>query len=205
MTNSLRANEFRAKPDVVAAVVRSAHNNSGQPLIRRAKAQPNAWTFTIKPIRHLVHRYVGSGKGWVDPFAGETSPAEWTNDLNPERKARYHMDALDFCKMLKGEYEGVIFDPPYSYRQVSEHYAENGRKATALDTSSNFYMRVMNAICDKVRLGGLAISCGWNTNGFGGKRGFRIVEILIVAHGSHHNDTLVTVEQKVRHQERLSL
>jgi hypothetical protein len=31
----------------------------------------------------------------------------------------------------------------------------------------------------------------------GKNRGFEIVEILIVAHGGHHNDTLVTVERKL--------
>ena len=96
-------------------------------------------------------------------------------------------------------FAGVIFDPPYSYRQVSEHYKSLGMKATALDTSANFYNRVMNAICDAIQVGGYAISCGWNSSGFGKNRGFEIVEILIVAHGaSHHNDTIVTVERKAR-------
>ena len=136
-------------------------------IFSHAQAQPNAWTFTIKPIKLLIERYVGDGLGWVDPFAGENSPAEYTNDLNPKRPTRYHLEAVDFCEMLKGQYKGIIFDPPYSYRQISEHYAENGLKATALDTSINFFARVMNAICNKIALGGIAISCGWNTNGFG--------------------------------------
>jgi len=29
----------------------------------------------------------------------------------------------------------------------------------------------------------------------GKNRGFEIVEILLVAHGGHHNDTIVTVEK----------
>ena len=32
----------------------------------------------------------------------------------------------------------------------------------------------------------------------GKKRGFRIVEILDLCHGRHHNDTLIVVERKVR-------
>ena len=72
-----------------------------------------------------------------------------------------------------------------------------GRKATSLDTSAQFYSRVMNAVCDHIRPGGYAISCGWNTNGFGPNRGFEPVELLVVRHGSHHNDTLITVERKV--------
>ena len=50
------------------------------------------------------------------------------------------------------------------------------------------------------------ITCGWNSNGFGKNRGFEIIEILLVAHGQHRNDTIVTVERKVKDcqkQERL--
>jgi hypothetical protein len=45
--------------------------------------------------------------------------------------------------------------------------------------------------------GGIAISCGWNTNGFGKARGFKIIEIMCVAHGGSKNDTIVTVEKKI--------
>ena len=168
--------------------------------ISKAWAMPSAWTFTIKPIDALLKKYVGDGKGWVDPFAGDNSPAEFTNDQHPERNAVYHMDSEVFCEFISGRvrepFNGVLFDPPYSCRQVSEHYKSLRRKARSIDTSSNFYNRVMNAICDKVKPGGYAISFGWNTNGFGKNRGFEQVEILIVAHGDHHNDTLCTVERK---------
>ena len=164
---------------------------------------PSAWTFTIKPISELLSRYVGDGSGWVDMYAGDNSPAELTNDMIPLRDALFNLDALEFCNKIaptlkpEGGYSGVIFDPPYSYRQVSEHYKEIGKKATSMDTSANFYNRVMNAICDQIRQGGYAISFGWNTNGFGKNRGFKQIEILIVSHGGRHNDTLVTVEQKL--------
>ena len=148
-----------------------------------------------------MDKYVGDGIGWIDPFAGNNSPAEFTNDGHPDRKAVYHMDSDVFaeyiCEHVQEQFNGVLFDPPYSYRQVSEHYKQLGRKARAIDTSSNFYNRVMNALCDHVKPGGYAISFGWNTNAFGKNRGFEIVEIMIVAHGGHHNDTLVTVERKL--------
>jgi hypothetical protein len=167
-------------------------------IISRAFSQASEWTFSIKPIGALIARYVGDGHGWVDPYAGKTSPAELTNDWNLEAPTRYHLDALDFAEQIcVGSYQGVLFDPPYSYRQVSEHYRATGRKATARDTSYNFYARVMNPLAGRIVLGGYAISCGWNSNGFGKKRGFELVELLIVAHGLHHNDTIVTVERKV--------
>ena len=165
--------------------------------IDRVWARPSAWTFTIKPIRELVYRYVGDGIGWVDPFAGKNSPAEITNDINPEMKAKFHLDATEFLKQLTGIYSGILFDPPYSYRQISEHYKAVGRKVTAIDTSSNFYNRAKNAIADKIKRDGHAVSFGWDSNGFGAKRGFQIIEVLLVAHGGHHHDTIVTVERKV--------
>jgi hypothetical protein len=166
--------------------------------ISRSFAVASAWTFTIKPINKLLSRYVPPGGiGWVDPFAGDNSPAQFTNDQNPERAAIYHMDAEEFCKTVKGPFDGLLPDPPYSYRQVSEHYKMLGLKARAIDTSANFYYRVMNAISPKIKTGGVAISFGWNSNAFGKKQGFEIEEILLVAHGMHHNDTIVTVERKV--------
>jgi hypothetical protein len=168
----------------------------------RVVAGANKATFTIKPIRELVTRYVGDGHGWIDPFAGDSTLCEWRNDINPERgdNTTNHLDSLDFVNSVLSEerdlFRGVILDPPYSYRQVSEHYKSVGRHVTSLDTSNNFYNRVMNAVCDFVEAGGHAISCGWNSNGFGRRRGFEIVEVLLVAHGQHHNDTIITVEVK---------
>jgi hypothetical protein len=39
-------------------------------------------------------------------------------------------------------------------------------------------------------------SCGWNSNGFGKGLGFEMIELLLIAHGSMHNDTIVTIERK---------
>ena len=166
-------------------------------IFNRIPAQASKWTFTIKPIADLLKRYVGTGEGWIDCFAGQNSPAEFTNDHNPTANAKFHLEAMDFVTQLPGMYRGVLFDPPYSYRQVSEHYKVLGKKASALDTSTQFYSRVMNPLCEKIIVGGYAISFGWNSNGFGKTRGFSLIEILLVAHGTHHNDTIVTVEQKI--------
>ena len=168
-------------------------------IINREWAMPNRWTFRIPPIRELLERYVGDGKGWIDPFAGESHIAQFTNDINTERLEHQHLDALDYCDLVDMMFAGVLFDPPDSYKQVSESYHGAGIKATALDTSANFYSRVKDAICGKIPAGGYAISFGWNSNGFGKGRGFEIIEILLVAHGAAHNDTIVTVERKVNH------
>lgn len=82
--------------------------------IERKWAMPSMHTFTIKPIAELLARYVGDGKGWIDPFAGENSPAEITNDLNPAKPAKYHLHAEKFANEIQGRFAGVLYDPPYS-------------------------------------------------------------------------------------------
>jgi hypothetical protein len=164
--------------------------------ISRAVAPPSRWTFTIPPIAALVKRYVGGGEGWADPFAGMYSPAEFTNDMDPATSATYHVEAEVFCRILPGPFVGVLFDPPYSKRQISEHYRACGKRATSLDTSDRFYNRVKNAVCDKIGPGGHVLSFGWNSHGFGVRRGFVLEEILLVCHGQGHNDTICTVERK---------
>ncbi len=167
--------------------------------INREWAMPNKHTFLVKPIRELVNRYVGDGKGWVDLFSGWNSPAEVTNDLNPEIPAQYHLDAFDFVNTLDGKFKGCIFDPPYSLVQVSRSYKDIGLKSHigSDDPTASFKIVKDKMVCH-IEAGGYIISCGWNSNGFGMKRGFEIVEILLVAHGGGHNDTIIMVEQLVR-------
>ena len=158
---------------------------------------PSMHTFTIEPIRQLICRYVGDGKGWIDPFAGENSPAEITNDLNPEKPAKYHMHALDFAKMLDGTYNGCLFDPPYSLTQVKECYASIGCEDFMSQDASHFPYDIKREIAKRIKPDGIVICCGWNSGGFGKKLGFEMIEILLVPHGHTHNDTIVTVERKV--------
>lgn len=159
---------------------------------------PNKWTFTIKPIKELIGKYVDNGKGWIDPFAGNNSPAEYTNDLNPNTKANKHIKAIDFVKQTFKDLNGVLFDPPYSGRQVKECYNDLKIDVQRDDTNSFFYWSVKREVAKKIKISGFAISCGWNSGGFGKKLGFEIIEILIIPHGSSHNDTIVVVEKKVQ-------
>ena len=165
--------------------------------ITRQWAMPSMHTFTIKPIGELVARYVGDGKGWIDPFAGENSPAEITNDLNPAKPAKYHLHALDFAKMLEGEFEGCLFDPPYSLRQVKECYDQIGCSDFLANDTTHFPYDIKREIAKKIKPNGIVICFGWCSTGFGRKLGFEMIEILLVAHGGWHNDTIVTVERKL--------
>jgi len=153
---------------------------------------PNKWTFAIKPIRELLERY-DVGEGWIDPFAGQLSPAEITNDHRPDSNAKYHLDAVDFAKTLDGHYKGCLFDPPYSIHEVKRHYDSLGRKYDFANDPTCAFKQVRDILAPKVDR---VIYFGWNTNAFGKKRGFEIEEVLVVAHGGNRNDTLVTVERK---------
>ncbi|KKM76473.1 hypothetical protein LCGC14_1379750 [marine sediment metagenome] len=84
--------------------------------ITRIWAMPNKWTFTIKPIKALLNKYVIKNGHSIDPFAGQNSPANETNDLNPNNPAKFHLDALDFLSGFKEDntFDTVFFDPPYS-------------------------------------------------------------------------------------------
>ena len=123
-------------------------------IFNRVWAMPSRWTFEIIPISNLLARYVGNGKGWIDPFAGMKSPAEFTNDLNPEMPAKYHLDALTFLQQLPGQYMGVLFDPPYSLRQLSECYADIGIDKIPAHQTTNFYSDLRDFIYPKIKTGG---------------------------------------------------
>lgn len=162
----------------------------------RVWAMPSHHTFTIKPITELLERYVLDGLGWIDPFSGGNSPAEVTNDLNPNSPTKFHLDAKDFLNQLPGLYKGCLFDPPYSPRQIKEMYEAIGIKNSFQNTMATFWSEKKNIAATKIQPGGYVICCGWNTTGFGKGRGFELVEILLVCHGGAHNDTIVTVEIK---------
>jgi len=165
-------------------------------IMNRIWAMPNKYTFQILPIKSLLQHYVGDGKGWIDPFAGYNSPAEFTNDLNPKCPAKSHVDAIEFANNFHRLAEGVLHDPPYSLRQIKECYDAIGAKLPFELTQTQF-STVKDILTQKIKVGGYAISCGWNTNGYGKNRGFEMIEILLVPHGGHHNDTIVTVERKL--------
>jgi len=69
----------------------------------REWAMPTSETFDCPPIGALVRRYLQQSKISVDPFARNKGWATYTNDLNPETAAEYHLDACDFLQMLLGQ------------------------------------------------------------------------------------------------------
>lgn len=163
--------------------------------IERKWAMPNKCTFTIRPIGDLLKEEMTGGL-WVDPFAGEHSPASITNDLNTERPTDYHMDAVEFLRMFPdNSVDGVLYDPPYSQRQVKECY-DGIQGGLQWDGRMTFWSESKNDVARIIKPGGKAICFGWNSMGLGSKRGFAMRRILLVPHGGSRNDTICTVEVK---------
>lgn len=160
-------------------------------ILRRVWDMPHKHTFRINAVRCLLRRFVSNGSAWADPFANCHSPAEHTNDLNPETTATHHMDAVEFLAMFPAEsLAGVLLDPPYSMHQVTVSYKGYGAQRV------NALTPVYDEAARIVKPGGLVMCFGWNSNGIGAGRGFELLEVVMIPHGGHHNDTLVTVERK---------
>ena len=173
--------------------------------ITRVWAMPNKNTFTIKPIKYLIDS-VFIKKGLMkeciscDPFVNDSpfkERCQLTNDLNPDILATSHEDALSFLQKTQSNYVDVLlFDPPYSPRQVSECYKRLGKSVNMQTTQSSYWGNLKKEIARVVKSNGIVVTCGWNSGGIGKENGFIIEEVLIVPHGGWHNDTIVTVEFK---------
>jgi len=167
-------------------------------IIMRAWAMPNENTFSIKPIKNLIEKYIQEKTIVIDPFSRNSIFKDKciTNDINMSYDTDYHLDALDFLKNIK-DADMVLFDPPYSPRQVSECYKNAGMSVNWKTTQSSFWSNCKKEIARILRKDGIAITFGWNSGGIGKKYGFEIIQILMVAHGGWHNDTICTVEKKI--------
>ena len=166
----------------------------------RAWAMPSADTFSIPPIAAFLDRWLAGAGVIVDPFARNSRRGTLTNDLNPDTAAAHHSDAEMFVQTLcfegQVEADAVLFDPPYSPRQMSEVYQMVGVTGMASTQNARLYRAVRAGLDAILKPGGIALSFGWNSAGFGKTYGYEQLEILLVAHGGAHNDTICVAERK---------
>ena len=165
--------------------------------IDRIWAMPNKLTFTIKPIKEIIEKYVNGVV--IDPFANQSKYGTITNDLNPEFDTDYHLDALTFLKGLKSNSADVVlYDPPYSITQAAQCYNSYGKEKLKQSVANmGYWAGCKTEVARILKPYGIAIICGWSSNGIGINRGFEMVQIRLVAHGGSKNDTIVTVERKL--------
>jgi len=169
--------------------------------IERVWAMPCRDTFSIPAISWWVDEELSRderlARGLViDPFAGYSKIAHVTNDLNPSCETDYQMDALDFLRSFESDsVDAVLYDPPYSLRQLKECYEGVGM-ALSLTQTRHFFSAVKDEIQRVIKPGGVVLSFGWSSMGMGNSRGFGKTRILMVAHGGIHNDTLCVSEME---------
>ena len=137
-------------------------------------------------------------KDWVESkcygrvlnlFAGETklSVNEVRNDIDTNRKADFHKDALDFVLEYSGEtFDVVILDPPYSYRKSMEMYNGN--------LNSRFKL-IADNLPKIIKPTSSIISFGYHSTFLGKKRGYRLDELCVFAHGGAQHCTIGIVEK----------
>lgn len=171
----------------------------------RTFAMPSADTFSIRPIEALLSLYLSDHLVVVDPFARNSQRGTITNDLNPHTRAQFHLPAEEFVTTLApNSADVVLFDPPYSPRQISEVYQQVGLTCGTRETQNGrLYKTVKDGLDVALKPLGIAICCGWNSMGFGLGRGYEMIELLLVSHGGAHNDTIVTVERKLERERSL--
>lgn len=170
----------------------------------RVWSMPNSRTFRIKPIRELIADELIEGV-ILDPFANDshikgimTEKQKYiSNDLDTQYDTNYHLDALDFFKLFDdSSVDMILYDPPYSVRQVSECYTSLGMTVNRETTQSSYWTKHKKEITRIMKPNGKVVSFGWNSGGIGKTNGFKIEKILLVPHGGIHNDTICTVEVK---------
>lgn len=162
-------------------------------IFSRSFAMPSKHTFKIKPIADLLARYPADPMRTIDPFCGESTLAYYRNDV-AEHKMLAN-DFLDWCVQQRLSADLVLLDPPYSPTQIKRAYGGAGLSVGRTETQNARLYKGARTRLDKLLVpGGIAITCGWNTAGFG--KGYDLLEVLIVNHGAAHHDTLVTVERK---------
>jgi len=141
-----------------------------------------------------------------DPFARESFttmlPNCITNDLNPVFNTDYNLEFKEFAYTIQERgfsIDLLFFDPPYSLTQLKKQYDGIGKDLELWQTK-NMWKKGKDCLASMMSAGSIVISLGWNSNGFGIKRGFEKKEIhLFEQQAREEQHTLfLVVEEKVQ-------
>ena len=124
-------------------------------IITRAWAMPSPATFSIAPISALLDRWLSDRAVIIDPFCGDSLRGTYRNDLRNGIEATAWLDSLNV------EADAVLFDPPYSPRQISESYKRVGLDVGMRETqNARLYKDAKDQLDRLLKPGGIAICCG---------------------------------------------
>ena len=171
--------------------------------------------FSMPVVQHLIKDTISKICGMkkvriVDPFARnhrQLGCVTVSNDLNPEIDCMYNLEMNDFGELMKEKilqgqipkFDLIFHDPPYSLRQLKEHYDNVGVDLKLWQTN-NMWGRGKDALAECINLGGYAISLGWHSHGYGKKRGFDKIGVYVIEQVASPDryDLIVTIEKKVQ-------
>jgi len=170
---------------------------------KRWFGMPNIYTFKVKGIKEFIQKHT---KGDIlIPFAG-MEHLDRSNDKIMSCDIKYPNNeeaaAADFwCnatnlnespELKDKKFDTIILDPPFSFFQAVHEYNLNMKQFRMTDV-----VRAKNEAFRKCKDKCRVITLGFNSVGMSAERGFEPTHIGLVTHGGNHNDTIITVEERV--------
>ena len=77
-------------------------------------------------------------------------------------------------------------------------YKSYGKEKLEVNVANmQYWSKCKDNIARILKQGGVCLSFGWNSNGLEKNRGFKMTDILLVAHGGSKNDTICCREVKL--------
>ena len=150
--------------------------------MERVWTMPSHRTFTMPPVKKLIKQESAGCKNIIEPFPFQSK-----------------IDVFDYLQSIPDESADLaLVDPPYTRRQVSEHYKEQGVKVTGWHTSSGWTTKVKREVARKIKPGGKAITFGYDSAGLHKKNGMQIYRILLCHSGVDHYDLICTCDRKIQ-------
>jgi hypothetical protein len=153
-----------------------------KPKLERTWAMPKRDILHISPVNKFLLEEMGAGYWLTDLFTDAGNMVD-----------RHVMDILSYYQ--PESMDGVILNPPTTFAQVAAYQKRHGVK---WDGRASWWSVLKDEGNRIVVPGGRVICVSWDSNGMGMSRGYRMDRILMVSHGSHWHDSIVTSETKVR-------
>jgi hypothetical protein len=167
-------------------VVALATNTS--PRIERCWAMPKKDVTRIPIINQLLVEEMADDDFWLTDLF-ETESGRYA----PNRLVEQRIDTYERTRSMLPILDGLLFNPPITFAQAAAYHRAVGYR---WDGRSSWWSGMKDKAADLIRAGGKAICISWDSTGLGISRGFIMERLLIVNHGGHWHDSIVTVERK---------
>ena len=123
-------------------------------------------------------------------------PNHETFKIKPIKDLIYKELGLNYVDPFPYPFKKDAIEYLKSFPASSESKYENAGISLDKKYNASYWSNCKKEISRIIKPNGKVISFGWNSNGIGKKYGFSITKIVLIAHGSIHNDTIATIEIK---------